>query len=219
MFNFISRVIDALYPSVCIMCDVLLHKTHDRICASCNEQIALPAPRILGDAENTRVSVYRALPYTEPFVSLVRAKNYHRPYGALSLGALTAQRLENTILNYDAIIPIPLHWTRLWWRTFNQATFMAQMISKRTGIPVCKVLWRKKATRQQAELSASDRRDNLAGAFSVFPEADYKLSEYRSVLLVDDVCTSGATLEAAARVIKKKFPHLSVACITACSST
>jgi ComF family protein len=102
----------------------------------------------------------------------------------------------------DILIPVPLHKRRLWQRRFNQAAILAMDIAKLAGKPCqADVLIREKATRQQVGLSANDRRKNVGRAFVVPPD---KLGEVhgKTVLLIDDVRTTGATANACAVALK-----------------
>jgi ComF family protein len=101
----------------------------------------------------------------------------------------------------DLVVPVPLHWRRLWQRRFNQAATLGQALARGAGIafdPL--ILARVKPTRPQVGLSRSQRRENLQGAFRVTDDARPKLARKR-VLLVDDVLTTGSTANAAARVL------------------
>lgn len=101
----------------------------------------------------------------------------------------------------DCVVPVPLHRLRLWRRRFNQAALLARIIardSNRPYDPAC--LRRIKATRSQVGLSRAARASNLQGAFRV-PDAAKARLHGRRVLLVDDVSTTGATANAAARAL------------------
>lgn len=101
----------------------------------------------------------------------------------------------------DVILPVPLHWTRLWTRRFNQAALLAQALSRKTRIPyVPTLLKRTRRTPPQGYLSRKERRQNVAHAFKVNPRKRFLLKAAR-VILIDDVYTTGATLEACARVL------------------
>jgi ComF family protein len=103
----------------------------------------------------------------------------------------------------DALVPIPLHRTRLWRRRFNQSSELARAISAAGGPPVLHdVLARRRATRSQVGLSAGERARNLQGAFRVAPDARAAIAG-RRLVLVDDVMTTGATIDAAARALRR----------------
>jgi ComF family protein len=101
----------------------------------------------------------------------------------------------------DALIPVPLHWRRLWSRRFNQAAVLAKMISRLTGVPVAyHALRRVRATRQQVGLTQAERATNVQGAFKVSAEGRSD-THGRRLVLIDDVLTSGATLDNCARIL------------------
>ncbi|MGH6763911.1 MAG: ComF family protein [Phyllobacterium sp.] len=103
----------------------------------------------------------------------------------------------------DLIVPVPLHPRRLWMRRFNQSAELARAISNRTGKPFePEALRRIKRTQQQVGLGAQERARNVRGAFRV-PEREEIKVRGRSVLLVDDVYTTGATVKAATRALLK----------------
>ncbi|MGB6172614.1 MAG: ComF family protein, partial [Xanthobacteraceae bacterium] len=95
----------------------------------------------------------------------------------------------------DALVPVPLHWRRLWTRRFNQSAMLAAAISAQSGVPIATgVLKRVKPTAQQVGLSRTERAANVQGAFRVPPEARGAVAG-RRLVLVDDALTSGATVE------------------------
>ena len=101
------------------------------------------------------------------------------------------------------IVPVPLHVTRLWRRRFNQSALLAKAIAAETGqIYKPDLLKRVRSTRQQVGLSDEDRRANVEGAFQLNLPDRLSLSD-RTVVLVDDVWTTGATLDACCRVLRR----------------
>ncbi|MDZ7824535.1 MAG: ComF family protein [Ahrensia sp.] len=103
----------------------------------------------------------------------------------------------------DLIVPIPLHRMRYFARRYNQAAELGRAIAHKTNIAFApEALTRVRATKQQVGLNERQRRDNVRGAFKVPPEAEIKIAG-RTILLVDDVLTTGATANAAARQLFK----------------
>lgn len=101
----------------------------------------------------------------------------------------------------DVLVPVPLYPKRRRKRGYNQAELLAAELSKRSGIPMDKkLLFRVKNTRPQKELSDRDRRENLKNAFT----ARRGTVPYRTAILVDDIYTTGSTMDEAARVLKEK---------------
>ena len=106
-------------------------------------------------------------------------------------------------LQFDCIVPVPLHWMRKWSRGFNQAELLARVLARHTALPIfSKALTRKRATSAQAGLSDAERQANTEGAFRVPPGRRAAL-QGRHVLLIDDVLTTGATLSAASRALRR----------------
>ena len=109
---------------------------------------------------------------------------------------------------FDAIVPMPMHWWRRWQRGFNQAGLLARELSRRTGVPVIRAAKKVKATKPQAGLSGARRRANVAGAYAATQKEWLK---GKRVLLVDDVMTTGSSASACASVLKRAgASHVSV---------
>lgn len=101
----------------------------------------------------------------------------------------------------DAFVPVPLHWRRLWARRFNQSAALAHAVSSVSSVPVLlETLRRVRATPQQVGLDKGERATNVQGAFRVAPEKKADVAG-RRLILVDDVLTSGATVNACARAL------------------
>lgn len=130
-----------------------------------------------------------------------RLKYSDRMDVARALGAMMARAGSELAVDCQVVVPVPLHRWRLWWRRFNQAMELARPVAAAHGRPLePDLLQRVKRTRPQVGLSRPQRGDNLQGAFRVPAEARARLKG-RRVLLVDDVLTTGATANAAARAL------------------
>lgn len=106
---------------------------------------------------------------------------------------------EAALARADFLAPAPMHWTRLAMRSFNQAAWLAQALSRESGKPWKPgALTRFKRRKSQAGLSASERRRNVGGAIKASARFEGKI-----IVVVDDVFTTGATLEACARALRK----------------
>ncbi len=98
----------------------------------------------------------------------------------------------------DAVVPVPLHGRRQGERGFNQSALLAREFARQTGLPFDEaVVTRQRPTRPQVELDATARKENVRGAFATTG----RTLEGKAVLLIDDVCTTGATLEACAAAL------------------
>jgi ComF family protein len=115
------------------------------------------------------------------------------------LGRLLAQALPRE-QTFDVIVPMPLHWRKRWQRGFNQAELLAREIGRRTHTPVRSALRRVRSTVSQAGLTSAKRRANVSGAFRAKRRSPL---DGRSVLLIDDVMTTGATAASCARALKR----------------
>lgn len=143
-----------------------------------------------------------AVRYDEVASTLVHALKYgDRLDLAPLMGDWMARAGHELTADADALVPVPLHWRRLWTRRFNQSAALAKVISAKSGLPIDHgVLKRIKPTRQQVGLSRNDRATNVQGAFRV-PESAKVEAAGRRFILIDDVLTSGATVDACARAL------------------
>jgi ComF family protein len=131
---------------------------------------------------------------------IVHALKYeHRRTIALRLGALMRERCAELLRDADVVVPVPLHPRRQYERGFNQAEDLARHL----GLPVLPLLKRVVHTQSQIELPKEQRRQNVKDAFDFCPVPDSRPLDPGIVVLVDDVATTGATLEACAIVLKR----------------
>lgn len=151
----------------------------------------------------TQVGFY----FDETVQQLIHDFKYHNQ---LHLSRLLAELMLQTldIEAIEALIPVPLHTSRLLERGFNQSLELAKQLSILTGVPVLPYeVNRIKATSPQANLSAADRVRNLRNAFAVQGEG---LAELKRIALVDDVITTGITMQQLAKALKASFPGLEI---------
>ena len=143
-----------------------------------------------------------AMAYDEGSRALILSfKHGGRTEGLASFAAQMRRAGRDVLAQADLLIPVPLHPTRLIKRRYNQATLLARALSKITPAEFAPdVLFRTKRTQSQGGFNAQARIENVRGAFSVKQAARI---QGRNVVLIDDVYTTGATLEACARILKQ----------------
>jgi ComF family protein len=119
-----------------------------------------------------------------------------------ALGGLAREAgdLHFDLADYDALVPVPLHPTRLRERGYNQSFLLARAVAEAQGLPVVHALVRCRLGLPQVGLEGDARRENVAEVFALHP-LEAAGSEGLSLLLVDDVFTTGATVEACARTL------------------
>ncbi|MBW0145502.1 ComF family protein [Sphingomicrobium clamense] len=180
--------IDWLGSGCCERCAAPLEGGEHDICLPCEAKPPL--------IEKTRAAVR----YDDLTRSLALKLKYGRRVGlAKVMGMAMARQVDTS--DRPILVPVPLHRWRLWKRGFNQSALLAHEVGRRSNVEVVPdLLQRKRATVPMTNMSTSQRIRNVRGAMAMSPGADV---EGRRVILVDDVRTSGATLEACARPLLK----------------
>jgi ComF family protein len=143
-----------------------------------------------------------ALAYDDESRGLVLAfKHADRTRSAPAFGAWMARAGAEVLAGADLLVPVPLHRWRLFARRYNQSALLALAVGRAAGVPVsADLLARRRPTRTQGGLTRAGRTRNVAGAFAVRPRR-LDLVRGRRVVLVDDVLTTGATVEECARAL------------------
>jgi ComF family protein len=213
-------VLDVLLPPRCLACDAAVDRPGN-LCAQCFSRFAfitrpycqvccLPFETAVAEddlicgacmkdrpAFNTSRAVFV---YRDTGRDLVlKLKHADRTDAASHLAQWLQRAGADVLPKADCIVPVPLHWRRLWLRTYNQAALLANALGRAAHIDVIPDgLWRIRATPSQGGLDRGQRRRNVAGAFKANPNAKFK---GRSVLLIDDVMTTSATADSCARAL------------------
>jgi ComF family protein len=211
-------VVDVALPQLCASCREPVGDAG--LCAACWAKLSFiappycerlgipftydPGPGILSMEAIADPPAYHraraAVRYDEVARTLVHAFKYgDRLDLAPTMGRWMGNAGRTLLSEADALVPVPLHWRRQWARRFNQSALLAEVIGKTSALPVAyKALKRVKATPQQVGLSQSARAQNVQGAFRVPPDGKAAVAG-RRLILIDDVLTSGATMDACAR--------------------
>lgn len=214
---------DMLYPPRCALCRVPVDGAHT-LCADCFGQLqfitdphcdscgtpfshAVAGEVRCGDclADPPPYTLARAaLAYDDVSRPLAtRLKYGDQPQLALLLARWMRQSGHAALDGAEMIIPVPLHWRRMVARRYNQSLMLARELGRLSGVPVeARLLRRVRPTTPQVGLSRTQRCKNVAAAFAV-PESFRPLLKEKRVVLVDDVITSGATIEACTKALKK----------------
>jgi ComF family protein len=218
------RLLDFVFPPLCAACRAPVGNAHN-LCAECWNRITFldgpgcatcgfpfefdPGPGALcaacqarPPAFNRAIAVMRYDPASrDPVLALKRADRLD----LVPAFSRWLDRAGKPLLNQaDVIVPVPLHWRRLWQRRYNQSALLAQGVAKLAGKPCDMfVLRRVRPAKSQGEMpSAKARRRNVRGAFHIDSDRS-NLVRNRTVLLVDDVYTTGSTVDACARALKR----------------
>lgn len=233
-----TALLDPVLPRHCVVCGrTLLLKEH-YICTACLAGLPETFFWLLRHnpmADRFNAMIQKELPegVTEPYSYAVSLFFYrgessyrlitpHLKYGhGISSGRffarLLAERMSEAghFADIDWVVPVPLHWTRRVRRGYNQAEIIARAIAERLGAQLhSRVLVRSRHTRSQTHLSVADKLTNVAGAFSL-REGYAPGAAPRHILLVDDVFTTGATMNACRNVLRTRFgPQVRISAAT-----
>ncbi|MCM1192300.1 MAG: ComF family protein [Butyrivibrio sp.] len=211
-------VLQAVYPRRCPVCDDIVGRRGEKICLKCMDRLKLLTPpwcmrcgkkteegqEYCGDCRE-KAHLFergRALyEYDSAAEPIYRFKYGGRREYAEFFGEQLADYLGDYIrgLQPDGFVPIPLHRRRRAVRGYNQAELLADAVGRRMGIPVYShLLVRTRNTTPQKKLNREERQNNLKRAFNI-PKNDVKL---KTILVFDDIYTTGATIDEAARALR-----------------
>ncbi|HLI11040.1 MAG TPA: ComF family protein [Alphaproteobacteria bacterium] len=214
-------LLGAVLPARCLGCGAVVDRP-GLLCAPCWSEIAFLGPPLCaccglpfevapGEPALCGACLARHPPfararavfaYDDRSRRLILAfKHGDRLHGVPAFGRWMARAGASLLSDASLIAPVPLHWTRLFRRRYNQAALLALALGRESGVPVLPdLLLRRRRTPSQGKLSATERRRNMRGAFALNARYGEQMKG-RRVLLVDDVFTTGATVGACSRVL------------------
>lgn len=198
--SILKKLLNLLYPVKCVFCHKLLSGENIRICDKCRESLPYAQGECFSRSFQHIEKCISALEYTgDVCASLHRYKfssvlAYCEPYSELLLEAL-----EKSGIEFDVLSWVPLSRKRLRERGYDQSFLLATALAKRIDYPVSSVLIkRKNVAAQSGAGNRESRMRNIAGAYIPF---NSELIENKSVLLIDDIVTTGSTLSECAGVL------------------
>lgn len=199
---------------ICDACEKKLPR-HEKICDKCGSEVsayAFVCDRCQNHVKNAKTDWYfdkarSAFSYEKPVIELVLRLKYNAEG---DIAKFAAPMLADAVVKYnivaDLIIPVPLAPKRFKERGYNQSELIATKLSKITGIPVNNnFLVRVKHTEAQKKMTPKERQENLHDAFEIRPP--YSAVKGKRILLIDDVLTTGITVNECARMIRHAHPE------------
>lgn len=220
----LSFVQDMLFPPLCPGCRRLVGRPGE-LCGTCwpklrfferpwCEVLGTPFSHDPGEGALSPAAIANPPPYARARSAVAyegvarklvqRLKYGDQPELAPAMAEWMARAGAELIADADVIVPVPLHPRRYFLRRFNQSAELGRALARQTGLAFEPgAVIRKKVTRQQVGLGHLERMDNVRGAFAV-PKGAEGLISGKRVLLVDDVVTTGATVEAVTRGLLRK---------------
>jgi ComF family protein len=206
----INAVFDTIFPGICVNCkdDVV---GQSLLCSRCEESIIVrKVPKQIGNR-----FLFASTEYENPVArNLIKVFKYSRIWRAgekiaeIMLKHLEMSEFEKLIENKDNtyIVPVPIHFLKKWQRGFNQAEVLSELLGKNLGIKYINALKRHRRTIPQNKIKSDHLRlINIQNCFSLSRRA-HRVPKGATIILVDDIATSGETLKEATRVLRSLHP-------------
>lgn len=225
VLRLLRDVVNFCYPGVCAACrapcepaallcppcdDQLKELETAGACERCGSPVArdgAPCPFCLGGGVPHYECILRLGTFDEPLKELIHQFKYqgrHATGERLAARLLARDRVRQLVADADVLVPVPLHRWRQFRRGYNQAAVVAHIVAKHCGKPIVRPIARVRNTPSQTNLHAREKRfANLRGAFRLVNPMSIG---GQHVLVIDDVTTSGATLQTVARALQPAHP-------------
>lgn len=210
----IQGLIDLIYPPKCVLCGRPLRKGEEDLCTSCGKNLHFTNILTCKQYGLNYHYCLSALYYKPLRESFLRYKfdgrwHYNRLYSRWLIRTLGKWEPRS----FDVVTWVPLHELRRFFRGYDQTKLMAEPVARSLNRKLTPTLRKQRNIRPQSHLSGvAERESNIRGAFALRPEAG-ELIRGKSILLIDDIITTGSTLEEAAGVLRKAGAR-EVSCLT-----
>ena len=187
---------DFLAPRSCAFCGILCEGEERSICVGCFADLPWSEPAISPTPGILERSI-AMLDYTFPVDAALKALKFNRKiFYSPAFSEILCAAKPLLPMDIDVVLPVPLHWRRKMIRGFNQSDEIARPLAKELGVPIVRGVRRIRATPFQSGLNAAQRARNLGGAFAMAGNLSRQ-----HVLIVDDVITTGTTVQVLARAL------------------
>lgn len=224
-FSLFSDLMHIVFPNKCIICEIELPKTENHICSFCQNKLTFTHYHLYqNDSPMDKLfwgrvalnKTYAHLVFEKDKASqkvLFQIKYKNNPQLAKHFGEEIAKKifLTDGFNSIEALIPVPLHPKKAFIRGYNQSEALATGIAEHMKLPVDKRLVKKAHhTETQTKKSRFKRWDNVKESFLISED----VKNYNHIAIIDDVITTGSTIESIAQALLKKNPNLSISVIT-----
>lgn len=228
--KFLLSIANLIAPATCCVCRRSLLRDEVSICRQCLAGLPRTGYHRIPQSDflqqlcahdiplDRATALLRYTPDSPVAKTIIHFKYHNRSRLAISLGQLMATELLSTgfLSDIDYLIPVPIHFTRRLKRGYNQSELLAQGISRITKIPVATWLRATRSRSTQTRLSTEDRQKNAAkNRFRLIGAPDLT---GKHILLIDDVCTTGATIRACLRALRDALPDTTLSVLTLASA-
>ncbi|MBO7609460.1 MAG: ComF family protein [Muribaculaceae bacterium] len=221
----LQAALDVVMPRTCPVCGKALTASEQWLCIGCLSDLPRTDLHSI-DGNEMEQLFYGKTPapieHASGFIWYEKGSNYsniihdikyrHMPQMGQWLAAMAAKEMPELMSGIDAVVPVPLHATKLAKRGYNQSDFIAQGVAQVSGATVVHALKAIRSHSTQTHKSALERWENIKGAYALVPGMEREL-EGKHILIVDDVATTGSTLEACVAQIQA-VPQVKVSLFT-----
>lgn len=214
--GYLSDLFDFFLPRTCHACGCLLHDHEKFLCTRCVEMLPRSRyhqmdlnpmeRRFAGIVPFERATGHFIYTRDSDIANVIHDMKYRRfPSLGVRIGEIIGAELKMAGFfdGADMIVPVPMHWTKKVRRGYNQTEYIAEGLSAATGLPATDAVEATRSHRTQTAMTLEERQRNLSGSFRV---KDIPSLRGKGVVLVDDVCTTGATLRTLAASVSDSVP-------------